>query len=262
VECSKQSATCRWQEEDQLQLRYGNQPLHNNHDSDEENVENFRVREKYFPLCFSSFQFLKRNSRPVVNSEDKKFSDQSVEDAIVDMKAFLNPELQPLTDFDFQILDERLKLETNYELIQNKSVPLCFNSFQFLKNNLEYMLKDKHIESQNPSCESMKQSCKSFQDPIAAILDDYVVEFDDDYSKKPTLSSSEEEVQLPQSQDDNQNLHTNQDCKEENAENFQENANCLPLCFASLLREHFKKVINRKDEECSNASVDENKGDT
>jgi hypothetical protein len=31
---------------------------------------------------------------------------------------------------------------------------------------------------------------------------------------------------------------TTYDLKEEDAENFQENANCLPLCFASLLRKH------------------------
>jgi hypothetical protein len=42
--------------------------------------------------------------------------------------------------------------------------------------------------------------------------DDYVVEFDDDCSEKPTLSSWEEEVQLPQCQNENQTLHTNQDC--------------------------------------------------
>jgi hypothetical protein len=70
VNYSKKPTACHWQEEDQLQLRYGNQPLPKNHDNDEENAENFRVREKSLPLCFSSFQFLKRNSRPVVNSED------------------------------------------------------------------------------------------------------------------------------------------------------------------------------------------------
>jgi hypothetical protein len=71
VDCSKKSTACRWQEEDQLQLRYDNHPLHNNHDSDEENAENLGVSGNTLPLCFSSFQFLKRNSRPVVNSEDK-----------------------------------------------------------------------------------------------------------------------------------------------------------------------------------------------
>jgi hypothetical protein len=103
VDCSKKSTACHWQEEDHLQFRYDNQPLHNSHDSDEEETENFRVREKSLPLCFSSFQFLKRNSRPVVNSEDRNCSDQSVEDAIKDVEVVLNPELQPLTYFDFQI---------------------------------------------------------------------------------------------------------------------------------------------------------------
>jgi hypothetical protein len=88
VDCSKQSTTCHWKEEDQLHLRYDNQPLPNNHDNDEENAENFRVREKSLPLCFSSFQFLKRNSRQVVNSEDIKFSDESVKDVIDDMGLF------------------------------------------------------------------------------------------------------------------------------------------------------------------------------
>jgi hypothetical protein len=105
------------------------------------------------------------------------------------------------------------------------------------------------------------QSAENLRDPIVAILDDYVVEFDDDCSEKPALSSGEEEVQLPQIQDDNQTLHTNQDCKEESAKKFQKIANCLPLCFASLLREHFKQAENRKDEECTNAPSEKNMGD-
>ena len=124
------------------------------------------------PLCFSSFQFLKRKSRPVESSEDRNFSDQSVEDAIKDMEVVLNPESQPLTYIDFQILDESLEPETNYELIHNNSVPLCFNSFQVLKETLGQVLKDKYIKGQEISFESMQQSCQSFQDPIADQLDD------------------------------------------------------------------------------------------
>jgi hypothetical protein len=149
-----------------------NQSVHGNYDSNDQSAENLRVSGNTLPLCFSSFQFLKRNSRPVVNSEDKKFSDQSVEDTIVDMEVVLNPDLQPLTYFDFQIPDERLKPETNYELDQNNSVPLCFNSFQFLKKNLEYMLKDKHTENQEVSVEPMQQSFQFLQDPISDVLDD------------------------------------------------------------------------------------------
>jgi hypothetical protein len=68
-----------------------------------------------------------------------------------------------------------------------------------------------------------------------------------DYSKKPVLSSWEEEAQLSQCTYDNQILHVQQDCKEEYAENFPRNVECLPLCFSSLLREHYKQVVNRKE---------------
>ena len=97
---------------------------------------------------FLIFSISEKKLQASCNSEDKKFSDQSVEDAIVDMEVVLNPDLQPLTYFDFQIPDERLKPETNYELEKNNSIPLCFNSFWFLKKNLEYMVKDKHTKNQ------------------------------------------------------------------------------------------------------------------
>jgi hypothetical protein len=172
VDCSEKPTTCCWQEEDQLQLRYDNQSAHGNYDSKDQSAENLRVSENTLPLCFSSFQFLKRNSRPVENSEDRNFSDQSVEDAIKDMEVVLNPESQPLTYIDFQIPDESLEPETNYELIHNNSVPLCFNSFQFLKKNLEYMLKDKYTENQEVSVEPIQQSVQFLQDPISDVLDD------------------------------------------------------------------------------------------
>jgi hypothetical protein len=171
VVCSKKLTACHWQEGDHLQFRCDNQPMHNSHDSDEEETENLRVSEDTLPLCFSSFQFLKRNSRSVVNSEDKNSSDQSIDDAIKDMEVVLNPESQHFPYFDFQISDERLKPEANSELIQNNSVPLCFNSFQILKETLGQVLKDKYIKGQEISFESMQQSCQSFQDPIADRLD-------------------------------------------------------------------------------------------
>jgi hypothetical protein len=143
-----------------------------------------------------------------------------------------------------------------------------YTTLDFSKKSATYDWEEEdHLQSQQDNqsvhgnYDNNDQSAENLRDPITTILDDYVVEFDDDYSQKPSLSSWEEEVQLPQSQDDNQALHTNQDCKEESAENFQENANCLPLCFASLLREHFKQVENRKDEEFSNAPGEKNMGD-
>ena len=49
---------------------------------------------------------------------------------------------------------------------------------------------------------------------------------------------------------------------EDDAENFPRNEEWFPLCLASLLREHYKQVMNRKNEEHSNESVEENRGDT
>jgi hypothetical protein len=63
VVCSKKPVVCHWKEGDHLQFRCENQPLHNSHDNDEEETENFRVRENSLPLCFSSFQSLRRNCR-------------------------------------------------------------------------------------------------------------------------------------------------------------------------------------------------------
>jgi len=145
--------------------------LHNSHDSNEECAENVRVSEDTLSLCCSSFQFLKRNSRLVANSKDKNSFDRSIDDTMKDMEVVLNPESQPMTYIDFQILDEILKPEASSELIQNNSVPLSFNSFRILKKTLGQVLKDEYRNRQEISFESMQQSCQFFQDPIADQLD-------------------------------------------------------------------------------------------
>jgi hypothetical protein len=91
VDCLEKPTACHWQEEYHLPFRCDNQPLHNSHDSDGEETENIRVSESTLPICFSSLQFLKRNSRLVVNSEDINVSDQSIDDTIKDMEVVLNP---------------------------------------------------------------------------------------------------------------------------------------------------------------------------
>jgi hypothetical protein len=144
--------------------------LHNNHDSDEENAENLGVSGNTLPLCFSYFQFLKRNSRPVVNSEDKKFFDQPVEDAIVDMEA--DPKVKPLRFFEVQTSDEVMKLETSDEMIHLDSWSLCFNSFQILRGNIGQILVERHSVSHKVPIEPMTPLSKSFYDPIADLLDD------------------------------------------------------------------------------------------
>jgi hypothetical protein len=169
VDCSKQSATYYWEEEDHLQSQQDNQSIHGNYDNNDQSAENLRVSGNTLPLCFSSFQFLKRNSRPIVNSEDKKFSDQSVEDAIVDMEA--DPEVHPLSLFEGQTLDEIMKPETSDELTHLDSLPMCFNSFQILRGNLGQILVESHSVSHEVPVEPMAPLSKAFYDPIADILD-------------------------------------------------------------------------------------------
>jgi hypothetical protein len=171
VDSSKQSTTCFWEEEAQLQqLKYDNQPVHINHDSNEENAENSQVSERSFPLCFSSFQFLrgiyKQADQQVFNSRNGEFSDESVEDIICDMEVVLAPESQPLSYIDFQNTDE---------LMQHNFVPLSFDSFQFLKKNVANISEartGKHIENHVASLEPMQQSSQFLQDPIVDVLDD------------------------------------------------------------------------------------------
>jgi hypothetical protein len=92
VDCSEKPIACHWQEKDQLSFRYDNQPVPSSHDSDGEETENLRVSEITLPICFSYLRFLKRNSRPVVNSEHINSYDQSIDDTIKDMEVVLNLE--------------------------------------------------------------------------------------------------------------------------------------------------------------------------
>jgi hypothetical protein len=170
VDSSKQSTSCFWEEEAQFQqFKYDDHLVHINHGSNEENEENFKVSENYFPLCFSSFQFLrgiyKQTDQRVFNSRNGEFSDESVEDVICDKKIVPSPELQPLSYIDFQ---------TTNESMQHNFVPLSFGSFQFLKKNVANISEArtcKPIENHVASLESLHNKLQLIQDPIADDLD-------------------------------------------------------------------------------------------
>jgi len=93
VNSSKPSTTYCWEEEYHLQLKYGNQHVHIDHDNNEQNAENFKVREKYLPLCFSCFQFLRETYKQVFNIREGECFDKLVEYSIDDMVVVPNPEL-------------------------------------------------------------------------------------------------------------------------------------------------------------------------
>jgi hypothetical protein len=96
VDSSKKPAPCFWEEEDQLQqLKNDNHPVHRNHDSNKENTKKLKVSEKSFPLCFSSFQFLrgiyKQTNQQFFNNRNGELSNESVEDVVCDMEVVLDP---------------------------------------------------------------------------------------------------------------------------------------------------------------------------
>jgi len=88
------------------------------------------------------------------------------------MEAILDIELQPLSYIDFQIPDESLESETEYELMHYNSIPLTFNSFKFLKKKFNHVMEDKHTKYQEFVLEPIKQSSQSMQDSIVDVLDD------------------------------------------------------------------------------------------
>ena len=72
--------------------------------SKEESVENFEVIEEYFPLCFTSFQFIRDNFHAIINQQSLIF------------------------DLD--------KQEDN-EILDQSSLPLCLSSFVKIREKYE-----------------------------------------------------------------------------------------------------------------------------
>jgi hypothetical protein len=115
---------------------------------------------------------LKEFSEQVVNIKEDKSYDEIVKYVSLKEEVISDPGLQSPSFPDFQSSGENAEPKAEFETLECNSVPLVFDLVKILKETLEKMLKDKHIEIHNLSCESMKQSCQPFQDPIIAILDD------------------------------------------------------------------------------------------
>jgi len=130
-----------------LQLKYENQPLHNNYDSNEENKKNLRLSGKSFPLCFSSFTFLRETYKKIVNSRDGYYSDESLGYVIDDIQSSLDPNLHPMSYINLQNEDE---------LMDYNSIPLNFNSFKFLNKIFNHVMDDKHRKNQEFVLQSIK----------------------------------------------------------------------------------------------------------
>ena len=114
------------------QLEYSDQPMHISYGNDEESAESFDVSEGYLPLCFDSFQFIRDNFHAIRNQTSTSLD----LDRLEGNENFLYSDLQPPKVIDCQVAAEDLEVGTHDLMIQGDSVPLCFESFQFLREKL------------------------------------------------------------------------------------------------------------------------------
>lgn len=81
------------------------------------------------PLCFTSFDFIRDNFHSIKNQASIRFDIDHLEGN--EILAYLD--LQPLNSIECQVVDEDFDVGTYDQIMQDDYVPLCFESFQFLK---------------------------------------------------------------------------------------------------------------------------------
>ena len=79
----------------------------------------------------------------MVNTVKDKPSHELVKEIIWDIEASLALDLQPPSSIEFQIAYEGLEAKTYDQMMQDDSVPLCFETFQFLKKSFHNISKEK-----------------------------------------------------------------------------------------------------------------------
>ena len=151
--------------------------MHISYDSDEESEIFFEVSEGYFPFCFDLFQFIRDNIHAIRNQLSTSLDLDHLEGNENLVQDFSYPDLQPPNAIDFQVADEDLEVGTYDQMIQDDSVPFCFESFQFLKGKLHSISSNEqpvgnHVISSEPIENGLQQYFQVFQNPIADVLDD------------------------------------------------------------------------------------------
>ena len=169
-----------WKEEVHFQtLEYSDQPMHINYGCEEESANFFEVSEGSLPFCFTSFQFIRDNFRAIRNQPSISFDIDHLEGNEILVQDFPYLDFQPPNAIECQVADEDLEARTYDQMMQYDFVPLCLESFQFLKGNLHSipLIKDEqpvenHAISLEPIENGLQQYFQVFHDPIADVLDD------------------------------------------------------------------------------------------
>ena len=130
------------------------------HEDMEANTYDQMIQEYSLSFCFESCQFLK----------GKLYSKSSNEQLVGNQQSFsFNVEDEG------QITDEGVATEIHDLMMQEDSVPFCFEAFQFIRQNFHAISKEKDeqpIGCHTVSMDTLQQSFQVFHDPIADVLDE------------------------------------------------------------------------------------------
>jgi len=166
------------------------------HEDLEAGIYDQMIQEDSLPLCFESFQFLQgklhsksSNEKFVGNQQflsfkvedetdgeifeqivNKKSSPEMIDEIILDTEL----DLQPPHTIKGQITDEGEAVEIHDLMMQEDSVPFCYEAFQFIRQNIHNISKEKDeqpIGNHTVSIDTLQQYPQVFDDPFAHVLD-------------------------------------------------------------------------------------------
>ena len=115
--------------------------MHISYGSEEESETTFEVSEGSLPLCFTSFQFIRDNFHAIINQPSISFDLDHLEGNEILVQDFSYLDLQPLNAIECQVAYEYLEAGTYDQMMEDDSIPLCFESFHFLKGILHSISK-------------------------------------------------------------------------------------------------------------------------
>lgn len=104
---------------------------------------------------------------------NKKSFLEMIKEIILDIKPFLAPDFQPPSTIEGQITDEGAVAEIHDLMMQEDSISFCFKVFQFIKQSLRNVSKEKDeqpIGCYTVSIDTLQQCPQVFHDPFAHVL--------------------------------------------------------------------------------------------
>jgi len=142
----KSEANLRNKEVQVQQPENSDQLVHFNYENEEESTNFFEISEGTLPFCFSLFQFIRDNYHAIRNQMSTSLDINCLEGNKIFVQDFSYLDLQHQNAIECQVAEEELEAGTYDQMIQDDSLPLCFQSFQFLKEKWYKIFNEKEEE--------------------------------------------------------------------------------------------------------------------